>query len=161
MDDFYRLFHINSRHRILVCTDCQYAVVPTQIGKNLQAHHIHLSLQQRRATVSGVEELVELAGMPSDVVYPSPSDLPVTHLPVHFDDLKWNGYDAQGAICSYICRIRCGMREHCGQSTGGLIPKSVVAILGRNELTRATRSGPRTVHVNGSSRLQRSSNVLK
>jgi hypothetical protein len=118
MEDFYRLFHINSRHCVLVCTNCTYAVVPTQIGKDLRAHQIHLSLQQRRATVSGVEELVELVGMPSDVVYPSPSDLPVTHLAVHFDDLKWNGYDAQGAVCSYIGRTQCGMREHCGQKYG-------------------------------------------
>jgi hypothetical protein len=61
MDDFYRLFHVNSQYRILIYTDYQYAVVPTQIGKHLRAHHIRLSLQQRRAIISRVEELVGLA----------------------------------------------------------------------------------------------------
>jgi hypothetical protein len=93
MDDFYRLFHVNSQYRILIFTDCQHAVVPTQIGKHLRAHHIRPSLQQRRAIISRVEELVGLARVHLDVVYPSLSDPPVTHLPIYFDGLKCNGYD--------------------------------------------------------------------
>ena len=118
MDDFHRLFYVNSQHHILICTDCQFAVVPTQIGKHLRAHHLRLSLQQRRTIVSRVEELIGLAEVPSDVIYPLPSDPPVTHLPLYFDGLKCNGYDAQGALCSYICRTLRGMREHCRQKHG-------------------------------------------
>jgi hypothetical protein len=60
MDDFYRLFHINSQHRILIYTNCQYAVIPTQIDKHLRAHHLRLSLQPRRTIASRVEELTGL-----------------------------------------------------------------------------------------------------
>jgi hypothetical protein len=115
MDDFHRLFEINLQCRILICTDCQYAVVPTHIDKHLRAHHLRLSLQQRRAIVSTVNELSELARVPSDVVYPLTTDLPVASLPVHFDGLKCGGSDTQDVPCSYICRTPRGIREHCEQ----------------------------------------------
>lgn len=84
MNDFDRLFRINSQCRALVCVTCQYAVVPTQLNKHLRAHHRRLSLQQRRDIILRVEELSELAQVPFDVVYPSPSDPPITGLPVYY-----------------------------------------------------------------------------
>jgi hypothetical protein len=118
MDDFHRLFKINLQCRILICTDCQYAAVPTHMDKHLRAHHLRLSLQQRRAIVSIVDELSELARVPSDVVYPLTTDAPVASLPVHFDGLKCGGSDTQGVPCSYICRTPRGIREHCEQRHG-------------------------------------------
>ena len=115
MDDFHRLFDVNSQCRALLCMNCQYAVVPAQLKKHLKAHHKRLSLQQRRDIISRVEELSGIARVPSDVVYPSPSDPPITGLPVYFDGLECEASGPIGATCSYICRTPRGMREHCEQ----------------------------------------------
>lgn len=118
MDEVTRLFDVNSRCRALICSTCQYAVVPDQLHKHLRAHHKRLSLQQRRDIISTVEEISELARLPSDVVYPSPNDPPIDSLPVYFDGLKCTAPVADGAVCSYICRTPRGMREHCRQKHG-------------------------------------------
>jgi hypothetical protein len=103
------------QYRILICTDFHYAVVPTKLDRHLRTHRIRLSLPQCRAIVSTIDGFSGLARTPSDVVYPSPSDPPVAHLSVHFDGLQCGGSDTQGAPCSYICRTRRGIREHCEQ----------------------------------------------
>ncbi|KAM0714674.1 hypothetical protein Q7P37_003053 [Cladosporium fusiforme] len=118
MDDFHRLFEVNPQCRALICVDCQYAVVPAQLNKHLKAHHKRLSLQQRRDIISQVEELSGIARVLSDVVYPSPSDPPITGLPVYFDGLKCEAPGPDGTPCSYICRTPRGMRQHCKQRHG-------------------------------------------
>jgi hypothetical protein len=115
MDEFHRLFAVDSQSRILICIGCQYAVVPAHLGKHLRTHHKRLTLQQRRTIVSAVDELSILARVPSDFVYPSPSDPPIANLPVYFDDLKCSSLDSRGVPCLYICRTPRGIREHCEQ----------------------------------------------
>ena len=118
MDDFHRLFLIDSQCRVLICTDCQYAVVPAQMGKHLRTHHKRLTLQQRRDIISAVDRLPILARVPSDVTYPSPSDPPVANIPVYFDGMKCSSVDPRGVPCLYICRTPRGIREHCEQKHG-------------------------------------------
>jgi hypothetical protein len=65
-----------------------------QIGKHLRVHYLCLSLQQRRTIVSRVEELIGLTEVPLDIIYPLLSDPPVTYLPLYFNGLKCNRYDA-------------------------------------------------------------------
>ena len=118
MDDFHRLFEVDAQCRVLICTCCQYAVVPAHVGKHLRTHHKRLTLQQRRNIISAVDELPILARVPSDVMYPSPSDPPIANLPVYFDGLKCSGVDPCGVPCLYICRTPRGIREHCEQKHG-------------------------------------------
>ena len=115
MDEVHRHFTIDSRSRVLICTSCQYAVVPAHLSKHLRTHHKRLTLQQRRAIISAVDELSILARVPLDVVYPSPNDPPVANLPVYFDGLRCSSIDSRGVPCSYICRTPRGIREHCEQ----------------------------------------------
>lgn len=115
MDNFDRLFEVNSQCRVLICLCCQYAVVPCQIEKHLRAHHSRLSLLQRRNILAKVQELLELARVHSDVIYPSSTDPPIRSLPTYFDGLKCNSVDDHGFFCSYICRTPRGMQEHCIQ----------------------------------------------
>lgn len=115
MDEFHRLFTVDSRSRIFICISCQYAVVPTHLGKHLRTHHKRLTLQRRRAIISVVDEFSILARVPLDVVYPSPNDPPVGNLPVYFDGLKCSSLDSRGVPCLYICRTPRGIREHCEQ----------------------------------------------
>lgn len=118
MDDFHRLFEVDARCRVLICTGCQYAVVPAHVGKHLRTHHKRLTLEQRRNIISAVDELLILARVPSDVIYPSPSDPPIVNLPVYFDGLKCSGVNPCGVPCLYICRTPRGIREHCEHNHG-------------------------------------------
>lgn len=67
MDDFPRLSVVDDRCRILICIDCQYAVMPAHIGQHFRTHHKRLALQQRRDIISAVDGLPILARVPSDV----------------------------------------------------------------------------------------------
>jgi hypothetical protein len=115
IEEFRRLFEVDLRSRILICTSCQYAIVPTHLSKHLWTYHKRLTLQQRRAIISAVDELSILARVPSDVVYPSLNDPPITNLPMYFDSLKCSSIDSQGVPYSYIYRTLRGIREHCEQ----------------------------------------------
>jgi hypothetical protein len=46
--DFHHLFEIDSRHKILICKGCQYAIIPSHFKTHLQVYHPRLTLQQRR-----------------------------------------------------------------------------------------------------------------
>lgn len=111
MDEFDRLFEISEKHRILICLSCQYAVIPFQIKTHLQKYHKRVNLEQRNEIVSKVEATTELARSHAEVVYPIPTDPPITRLPIYFDGLKCQG--SQANACSYICRTPRGIREHC------------------------------------------------
>ena len=115
MDEFHRLFVVDSRSRILICTSCQYAMVPTHLSKYLRIHHKRLTLQQRRNIISVVDKLSILARVPSDVVYPLPNDLPIANLPIYFDSLRYSSIDSRGVPCLYICRTLRGIREYYEQ----------------------------------------------
>ena len=113
MDDFRRIFEIDSRHRILICLPCQYAVIPSHTKTHLQTHHKRLSIEQRNDFVSRVEGCTELAKIHADVVYPLPTEPPIPSIPVYFDGLRCDGTDIQGDRCQYICRTIYRMQEHC------------------------------------------------
>lgn len=116
MDDFSRLFEIDDKHRILICLNCQYAVIPFQIRTHLQKFHKRIGLEQRNEIVSRVETATVLARSHAEVVYPAPTDPPLPSLPTYFDGLKCQG--SQGNACSYICRTPRGIREHCQEKHG-------------------------------------------
>ena len=111
MDGFSRLFEIDDKHRILICLNCQYAVIPFQIRTHLQDFHKRIGLEQRNEIVSRVEAATVLARSHAEVVYPAPTDPPLPSLPTYFDGLKCQG--SQSNACSYICRTPRGIREHC------------------------------------------------
>lgn len=118
MDDFHRLFEVNARHRILICLNCQYAIVPSQSKTHLQVYHKRLSLQQRRDLISKIESTAELARRHEDVVYPEATEAPVANLPVYFDGINCNWSDDTGKTCNYVCRTIHVMQEHCKRHHG-------------------------------------------
>lgn len=111
-------FEVDSKHRILVCTRCRYAVRPKHVNRHLKDQHKGISLQQRRDLVTEVATCTELAQVQSDVVYPTARDPPVDALPVYFDGLRCNWTDEQNNICGYICRTPRQIRQHCTQKHG-------------------------------------------
>ena len=86
--DFDHLFRINSKHKILICIGCQYAIVPSHLTTYLRVYYLRSTLEQRRNFVTKVESYSTLAHIYKEVVYPTPTDSPIPYLPVFFDGLR-------------------------------------------------------------------------
>ncbi|KAM0714670.1 hypothetical protein Q7P37_003050 [Cladosporium fusiforme] len=112
------IFEINACHRVLICTKCQYAIIPSQLETHLKASHPRFSPEQRRGFVSRIKDSTDIAKAHEDVVYPRPTDPPVHSLPVYFDGLRCRWVSNGDIECSYVCRTLRLMREHCKQSHG-------------------------------------------
>jgi hypothetical protein len=115
MDEFSCLFEVDIQCRVLICVQCQFAVVPSQVDKHLRAHHSRVSVVQRQRLIAKVDDLSRLATVHSDVVYPLSADPPVASLPTYFDGLRCSSVDESGTACAYICRTPPGIQEHCIQ----------------------------------------------
>ncbi|KAM0713375.1 hypothetical protein Q7P37_010337 [Cladosporium fusiforme] len=116
--DFDRLFEIDNKHRILICTKCQYAIVPSHLATHLKEYHSRLTLEQRRAYVAKVDSCSALAHYHKDVVYPTPNDPPVSILPLYFDGLRCDWVDDRNLACAYVCRNLRLMRRHYKEKHG-------------------------------------------
>jgi hypothetical protein len=116
--DFDHLFQIDSKHKILICTGCQYAIVPSHLTTHLRVYHPRFSLEQRRDFVAKVEGCSTLANTHEEVVCPTLIDPPVPYLPVYFDGLRCDWASDLEIACSYVCRDLRLMRKHCKQEHG-------------------------------------------
>ena len=105
-------------YRIIVCTACQFAVVPCQVLQHLKKHHNRLTLQQRRTVSEKVCSLHLLALVETDVIYPRPDQPLIDTLPVFFDGLQCTGQHEDGNACRYMCRTITGMWKHCKDEHG-------------------------------------------
>ncbi|KAM0720756.1 hypothetical protein Q7P37_004893 [Cladosporium fusiforme] len=109
--DFDRLFEIDNKHRILICTKCQYAIVPSHLATHLKEYHSRLTLEQRRAYVAKVDSCSALAHYHKDVVYPTPNDPPVSILPLYFDGLRCDWVDDGNLACAYEDDVQQAQRD--------------------------------------------------
>ena len=116
--DFDCLLEINRKHRVLVCRQCQYTIVPSQLATYLKVHHLRLTLQQHRDYSTKVESCSALAKVHEDVVYPAPNDPPVPSLQIYFDGLRCDWMSDARVPCAYVCRDLRLMRKHCTQRHG-------------------------------------------
>jgi hypothetical protein len=116
--DFDHFFQIDSKHKILICTGCQYAIVPSHLTTHLRVYHPRFTLEQRRDLVAKVEGCSTLANVHEEVVYPTLVDPPVPYLPVSFDGLRCDWVSDREIACSYVCRDLRLMRKHCKQEHG-------------------------------------------
>lgn len=108
---------------MLICNRCQYAVVPLQIEQHLRQHHRQLSLEQRRELADKADKILDIARIETDVIYPPTGQAPIDCLPLFFDGLKCLGKDAQGCDCTYVCRTKYSMQEHCKREHGWINPQ--------------------------------------
>jgi len=118
MDELNRIFLAYDEYRIIVCTICQFAVVPSQTEHHLRKHHSRLTYQQRRIVAQKVQSLPQLALVESDVIYPRPDQPPINTLPIFFDGLKCTGKHEDGNACRYMCRTITGIQKHCKDEHG-------------------------------------------
>ncbi|KAI7349578.1 hypothetical protein KC320_g5979 [Hortaea werneckii] len=109
---FGGLFEIDNKHRILICTKCQYAIGPSHLATHLKGYHSRLTLEQHGTYVAKVDSFSALAHYHKDVVYPTPNDPPVPILPVYFDGLRCDWVDNRNLACAYVCHNLPLMPKH-------------------------------------------------
>ncbi|KAI7226830.1 hypothetical protein KC330_g8668 [Hortaea werneckii] len=129
------VLEILPQDRVVICTQCQYAIIPSGVKENLRTSHKRLPLQRRQEIIDTVANNRSLAQTPSDVIYPLPTDLPLESLPVYLDGLRCKaGHQPNGAY-QYVCRTVRGKQEHCKQNYGWVnTQRSATALpLGENE----------------------------
>ena len=103
----------------LICSQCQYAVIPGQLKSHLAAHHQVLPTSQRRLILSKLEELPGLAWQPHDVQYPPPTAPAIPELPVYQNGLRCTAtHQTDSSMCQYVCCTLHGMQQHCKQVHG-------------------------------------------
>lgn len=111
-----QIFEILPAVTVVVCRQCQYAVVPSQVEVHLRAHHPGYSLQQRKEMQQEVQRLEGVAFEKDQVCYPEKSDLPITGSLIFGDGLKCKAPRIQGVECQYTCRDLKTMQKHCREA---------------------------------------------
>ncbi|KAI8718036.1 hypothetical protein NCS52_00881400 [Fusarium sp. LHS14.1] len=98
-----KLLEYHPEYRVLVCTQCQYAIQPRAINRHLkEIHKIYRSARHPYTTYTAKYDLCE----PGDVVKARVIDFPVPYLPV-FDGLR-----CLDADCEYLCISTKRMQKH-------------------------------------------------
>jgi len=118
IDELNRIFLAYDEYRIIVCTICQFAVVPSETEHHLRKHYSRLTHQQRRIVAQKVQSLPQLTLVESDMIYPRPDQPPINTLPIFFDGLKCTGKHEDGNACRYMCRTITGIQKHCKDEHG-------------------------------------------
>lgn len=118
MDSFNPFLETLPQHRVVICTQCQYAIIPSSIKEHLRTSHKRLILEHRREIIDTVTKDTRLAHTESEVIYPAPTDAPLEQLPVYFDGLKCAARGQPTGTCRYVCRTIRGMQDHCERRHG-------------------------------------------
>lgn len=118
MDGFDSFLEILPQYRVIICTQCQHAIIPSGVKKHLRTNHKRLALQQRQDIIEAVTKDRSLAHTESEVIYPTPTDPPLVQFPVYFDGLRCKARDQPNDDCQYVCRTVYGMQEHCKEDHG-------------------------------------------
>lgn len=106
------LFEHLPQHRIIVCRECGYAVIPTHVASHLHDRHKgRLTAEARRAIEAEARMLPDIATQRSEVVFPEPGAAPIEYLPRWDDGLRCER-------CRYVCRTLAGMQAHCKKEHG-------------------------------------------
>ena len=108
MSQFDQLFTHLSEYRVVVCKQCQFAVVPSQISRHLRDHHPSVSKECQYKVVSSFQHVQDVAYMKEDIQYPESTCTPVPGLPVYTD-----GFQCTQGGCQYICRGLKNIQRHC------------------------------------------------
>ena len=101
-----QLFAFLTQYGIVLCKQCHFAVVPSQVTVHLRVHHPYQTQQQRKAIQEEVDQAEGIAFEKDQVLYPGLQEPPIPGLPVFKD-----GFACKA--CIYICRSKRGIQEHC------------------------------------------------
>ena len=96
------LLEYNSKYRLLICRECQYAIQKTALGSHLLRHKIYRGDRQRLLSSIAQLDLLE----PHHVPLPAPGSPPVDALPV------LSGYRCAAAGCQHLTASSKRMKRH-------------------------------------------------
>ena len=108
MKEFNQLFSHLVEYKVVVCIQCESAIVPKQFDIHIRVQHPAISLQQRKQIVEYVKDL-PVAILKQEVSYPNSYDNPIIGLPVFHNGLKCIWQERSGERCGYICQTRQGI----------------------------------------------------
>jgi hypothetical protein len=101
---------------VILCKQCQFAVVPSQMTAHLRVHHPSKSQQHRKRIQEWVDKAEGIAFEKGQVLYPGVEEPPILGLPIFRD-----GFACKE--CIYICRSKRGIQEHCKGQHGWINPQ--------------------------------------
>ena len=112
MDLFEKLFRHFSEHKVIVCKQCRFGVIPSQVESHVRNWHASVTKQERQGIIDIVGTLPDLARNPEDVQYPSIKSPPIPELPIISDALRCVKETPSG-ICGHTCQTTKAMADHC------------------------------------------------
>jgi hypothetical protein len=115
---FTQLFEHLLDVRVLLCRLCAVAIPPAQVVTHLKARHPKISVARRKDVAAIVQELPNLAWVPTDVRVPAADQEPIPGLPTPVDGLV-----CSADRCQYVCRTRQGIQGHCKDEHGWIISR--------------------------------------
>jgi hypothetical protein len=87
MEAANQLFVFLTQYGVILCKQCQFAVVPSQITAHLRIHHPSQTQQQRKAIQKEVDGAERIAFEKHQVTYPDPEKPAILGLPIFEDGL--------------------------------------------------------------------------
>lgn len=77
MEAVYQIFTLLTQYGVILCKQCQFAVVLSQIAVHLRVHHPSQTHQQRKIIQEEVQKAEGIALEKHQVTYPKPEEPPV------------------------------------------------------------------------------------
>lgn len=108
MLDFDQIFSHFQQYQVIVCQQCTYAVVPSQIRRHLRDHHRLINAVRYSEIIQAFQQKEGVAHSKENIKYPETREGPVLGLPVY-----QNGFQCKYSECRYICQGLKNIRRHC------------------------------------------------
>jgi len=97
-----------TQYQVLLCTACEFCVVPSQVQTHLYHHHPTITAKQRQQIEQQVAGTPGLAHTVDAVVFPGPEERPVPGIPLQ------NGC-FRCTQCQWLSSTLKNMQKHCRQ----------------------------------------------
>lgn len=97
------------QYQIMVCNDCRYAVLPSQMDRHLASAKHRIPATRRRAIHDAIRAWPRLLQTEADLVQlQAPTDMPP-----HFEQLELYADGRKCHTCQHIMRTDEGIQKHC------------------------------------------------
>src|ERR1700726_45477 len=105
--------------QVIVCKECQYAVLPSFIHSHFKATPQHGLEKEERQRI--IEAVAEVDGLISNnealrqckFPFPPPTSKPIAALAAPKKDFIQCTLETADGVCGYLCSTIRGMRNHC------------------------------------------------
>src|SRR5277367_1651864 len=105
--------------QVIICKECQHAVLPSQIDTHFAAEPQHgLGKRERQRIAEVVADINRLIGneetlRQSEFPFPPPTSKPITALAQPMKGYMQCTFEKEGKVCQYICGTIQSIQKHC------------------------------------------------